>query len=95
MQKQLRTLTMLIALSPAKTMNFTTATPNPLNAGHSDVPPSHMRAASEPPLSAHAPLAAHMKKMSPAQLKVTLGVSDKLAQLTNERFQSFALGPCT
>lgn len=67
---------MLIVLSPAKAMNFT--------------PPDHAVAATTPEMASDiAELDQTTRKLTTAQLKRLMDLSDNLAQLNRERFQAF------
>ncbi|MCI3134697.1 peroxide stress protein YaaA [Phenylobacterium aquaticum] len=67
---------MLIVLSPAKAMNFT--------------PPAQAVAATTPEMAADiAELDKTTRKLTTAQLKRLMDLSDNLAQLNRERFQAF------
>ena len=66
---------MLILLSPAKNLNF-----DPAPGAPAPTKPALLKDASE--------LAAVAKKLSKAQIKRLMSISDKLAELNHERFQA-------
>ena len=66
---------MLILLSPAKNLNF-----DPAPGAPAPTKPALLKDASE--------IAAVAKKLSKAQIKRLMSISDKLAELNHERFQA-------